>query len=100
MLRDDVITLVREVPAAHGIFNKPEERQKECFCKVQSVSRSEFWRARQNGIEPQYIFTLSEYADYHDEKIVIYHDKRYRVLRTYVTEHEIELECGEATADA
>ena len=29
MLRDDVITLVLEVPRAHGVFDKPEEKQKE-----------------------------------------------------------------------
>lgn len=100
MLRDDVIMLVKEIPAAHGVFDKPMEKQKEVFCRVQSVSRSEFWRAKQNGLEPQFIFTLSEYADYHDEKIVLYHEKRYRVIRTYVTDHEIELEVGEVTADA
>lgn len=100
MLRDDVITLVREVPRAHGVFDKPEEQQTDVFCRVQSVARSEFWRAKQNGLEPDFLFTLSEYADYHDEKIVLYQGRRYRVLRTYVKVHEIELECGEVTADA
>lgn len=100
MLRDDVITLVLEVPRAHGVFDTPEEKQMDVFCRVQSVARSEFWRAKQNGLEPVYIFTLSEYADYHDEKIVLYRGRRYRVIRTFVKDHEIELEVGEVTADA
>ena len=100
MLRDDAIMLVREVPRAHRVFDKPEEITTEVFCRVQSVARSEFWRAKENGLEPDILFTLSEYADYHDEKIVLYRGKRYRVLRTYVKNHAIELECGEVTADA
>lgn len=100
MLRDDVVTLIKEVPKAHGIFDKPEELEKEVFCKVTSISRSEFWRAKNNGAEPVFLFILSEYADYHDEKIVLYHGKRYRVLRSYVSEHNIELEVGEVTVDA
>lgn len=100
MLRDDVITLVREKPGAHGVFDKPTEEQCEVFCRVQSVSRSEFWRAKENGLEPQFIFTLSEYVDYHGEKIVLYHGKRYRVIRSYVKDHKTELEVGEVTADA
>lgn len=100
MICEDVVILVSEKPEAHGVFDKPTEEQKECFCQVKSVARSEFWKAKENGIEPQIIFTLSEYVDYNDEKIVIYRGKRYRVLRTYVTEHAIELECGEVKADA
>jgi SPP1 family predicted phage head-tail adaptor len=100
MICDDVIQLVQENPAAHGVFSATTETTTTCFCRVQSVARTEFYRALENGIEPQFVFTLSEYVDYNGEKIVIYKNKRYRVVRTYVYEHSVELTVEEATADA
>lgn len=99
MICDDVIYLVSEDPKAHGVFDRASETGKECFCRVNSVTRSEFYKARENGIQPLYVFTISEYADYDGEKIVIYKGKRYRVIRTYVNHHSVELTVGEATAD-
>ena len=101
MICDDVVSLVREAPAAHGIFEAGvSETATQVFCQVESVSRTEYWHALQNGLEPSYVLRISEYADYNGEKLVIFRGRRYRVLRTYVTEHAIELTIGEATTDA
>lgn len=100
MICDDVIYLISEDPAAHGVFNKPTETKKMCYCRINSVTRNEFYKAKENGIEPIYAFVISEYADYNGEKIVEFRDKRYRVIRSYVTDHAVELTVGEATADA
>lgn len=100
MICDDVIYLVREDPKAHGIFDKPQEVLIECFCRVSSVTRQEFYRARENGLSPQFVFILSEYADYKGEKIVVYRNHRYRVIRSYVQNHAVELTVEEATVDA
>ena len=100
MICDDVCYLVDEDPRAHGIFAGRTEETTQCFCRVESVSRAEYWRAKAAGLEPSYVLTLSEYADYAGQKIVIFRGRRWRVLRTYVTEHAIELEIGEITADA
>ena len=100
MICDDVIFLVAENPAAHGIFDAPTEPQTQVFCQVKSVRQSEFWRAQENGLTPRFVFTISEHEDYHDEKIVIFHGVRYRVLRSYVTAHAVELTVGEVTTDA
>lgn len=100
MICDDVIYLISETPAAHGVFTQSTETQKMCYCRVDSVTRSEFYKARENGIQPIYLFVLSEYADYNGEKIVIYNGTRYRVIRSYVKNHAVELTVGEATADA
>lgn len=100
MICDDVCKLVSEAPAAHGIFDPPQETMTEVFCQVESVSRTEFWRAQQAGLEPSYVLRLSEYADYDGQKIVVFRGKRWRVLRTYVTDHAIELTIGEAVHDA
>ena len=100
MICDDVIYLVSENPAAHGVFENTTETEKMCYCRVNSVTRNEFYKARENGIQPVYAFVLSEYADYNGEKIVIYKNKRYRVTRSYVKNHAVELTVEEATADA
>lgn len=114
MICDDVIYLISEDPAAHGTFDKPEETKTMCYCRINSVTRSEFYTAREHGIEPLFTFALSEYADYNGEKIVEYNGKRYRVIRSYVGgysynsrrgysdigNHSVELTVGEVTADA
>lgn len=114
MICDDVIYLISEDPAAHGAFDKPDETRKMCYCRINSVTRSEFYTAREHGIEPLFTFSLSEYADYNGEKIVEYNGKRYRVIRSYVGgssynsrrgysdigNHSVELTVGEVTADA
>ncbi len=83
MICDDVIYLIGEVPAAHGIFQQVEEPRRMVYCQVNSVTRYEYYRARDNGLEPSYVFRLSEAEDYQGEKIVEYRGKRYRVMRTY-----------------
>lgn len=83
MICDDVIELVAEAPRAHGIFEETVETRRKVFCQVNSVSRYEFYRAREAGLQPNFVFRLSESDDYHGEKIVIYRGVRYRVLRTY-----------------
>ena len=100
MICDDVCYLIAENPQAHGVFDKPQEPEIPVFCQVLSVSRSEYWHALQNGIEPSFVLRFSEYADYHGEKLLQFRGKRWRVIRTYVTDHAVELTIGEVTADA
>lgn len=100
MIRDDVIYLVNESPAARGIFETPQETLSTAFCRVKSVTRSEFWRAKEHGLEPELVFTLSEYADYGGQKVLLYAGERYRVLRSYVTGHAVELTAARILADA
>lgn len=100
MIRDDVLFLVNENPAAHGIFDPPAETQRMVYCRVHSVTRSEFWHAMQAGIEPELVFEISDYADYNGEKLLVYNGRRWRVVRTYVTAHTVSLTAAPATADA
>lgn len=100
MICDDVLTLVGEVPAAHGVFEPVAEPQRKVFCQVNSVSRSEYFHALAAGITPRFSVRISEAADYQGEKIAIYHGERLRVIRTYVQKHAIELTLGEVTVDA
>lgn len=96
----DVITLVSESPAAHGVLDEITETQKQVFCTVRSVGMSEAYQAMSNGLHPQFVFVLSDYADYDGEKVAIYNGKRYRVIRTYRQNQGMELTVEEATIDA
>lgn len=100
MICDDVCTLLRENPEAHGIFDPPTEDPCTVFVQVQSVGRYEFYRGLENGLEPRYVLRISEREDYHGEKIVLFRGDRYRVIRSYIDGQSVELTIGEVTADA
>ena len=99
MINCDVIYLIAETPEAHGIFSPPAESERMVFCEVNSVSRYEFWRAKENGVTPTYVFRLSDRLEYQGEKIVKYNGDRYRVVRTYGDGYAIELTVEPATID-
>ena len=100
MMFRDVITLVSENPAAHGVLDDITETQKQVFCSVRSVGMSEAYQAMSNGLHPQFVFVLSDYADYGGEKVVIYNGIRYRVIRTYRQNQGLEMTVEEVTIDA
>lgn len=100
MICDDVCYLIAEDPAAHGAFDRPTETARMVYCQVMSVGRAEFYRALSNGLTPSWVLRLSEAADYQDEKIVLFREKRWRVLRSYQDGMSVELTIGEATVDA
>lgn len=100
MIRATVITLIGEDPSAHGVFDVPDNIQNEVFAEVMSASQNEFYRARENGLEPELVFKLTDYGDYNGEKILVYDDKRWRVIRTYIKEEALFIVAGKAAADA
>lgn len=95
MINHDVITLIKR--ETHGVFTAPEESTREVFCTVESVGMNEFYRALEHGIEPQFRFILADYAEYDGEKLLEYHGNRYRIVRTYIDDHAVELTVEEAT---
>lgn len=100
MLFRDVITLISENPAAHGVFDTTSETSRQVFCSVRSVGMTEAYTALSNGLNPQFVFVLSDYADYQGEKICSYNGTRYRIVRTYRNNQQIDLTVEEATHDA
>ena len=81
---DDVLSLVaREfTPDANGV-PQAEETAREVFCKVGSVTRSEFYTGGRAGLNPEFVFTVFS-ADYMGESVIIYGGKSYAVYRTYL----------------
>lgn len=83
MDRSDVITLIKEtnVKNQYGVYEATTQ-SREIFCQVRSVTRTEFFEAGRNGINPEYQFTVFA-DDYEGEKTVVYRGKAYGVYRTY-----------------
>lgn len=100
MVRATTVTLIGEDPSAHGVFDVPDNNQNEVFAEVMSASQNEFYKAMENGLEPELVFRLTDYGDYNGEKIVVYDDKRWRVIRTYIKEEALFIVVGKAAADA
>ena len=100
MLFRDVLNLIAENPAAHGVFDSVSETSRRVFCTVRSVGMSEAYTAFSNGLSPEFVFILSDYSDYNGEKICEYQGTRYRIVRTYRNNQGIELTVEEVTHDA
>ena len=86
MVKADVISLIAEVPAAHGVFDTVTKTARTVYCTVRSVGRTEMYHAMSAGLQPEYIFELAHFFEYQGEKLVEYQGVEYRVIRTYVTD--------------
>lgn len=99
---DDVIKLISTGEASYDASGNEilTETERQVFCQVRSVGRSEFYQAAQNNLHPEYIFVISNYRDYLGEKELIYTDwtgqtKRYSITRTYRSGDSVELTASE-----
>lgn len=83
MDRSEVITLVKETQVKNdfGVY-EPVSETRDVFCQVRSITRSEFFDAGRNGLNPEFEFDVF-FGDYEGERTVIYKDQRYAVYRTY-----------------
>jgi len=86
---DDVIKLIKNTYTVDDYGNHvPTEESTEVFCDVRTVTRSEYYLAAQADLQPEYVFRLSNFKDYHGEAFVRYTDwtgkeKLYHVVRVY-----------------
>lgn len=90
MDRSEVITLIKtneQTQDANGVWHKTQT-ERQVFCQVNSVTRSEFFEAGRAGLNPEYEFTLF-FADYEGEELIEYKGKRYAVYRTYIGRNDI-----------
>lgn len=83
MDRSSVISLISETKTKneYGVYQTTTS-SRDVFCQVNSVSRSEFFEAGRNGLNPEYEFTMFA-GDYNGERIVGYNGDTYAVYRTY-----------------
>lgn len=67
----------------------------EVFADVQSARRSEFYAAKQIGVNLAIVVKLRA-ADYNDQERLVWNGKRYKVERAYTSAREVyELNCSE-----
>lgn len=93
MDKSDVIKLVKETPTRNEYkVLTTIKTEREVYCQVHTISQKEFFKAGEQGLKPQFRFTIANSADYNGEKIVVYNGKEYAVYRTYIKDTEaIEL---------
>ena len=79
----DVITLRKSTATvdAYGVTRLQWETS-DVYAKVESVSASEFFEGGQNGLKPEYRFTVSVW-DYNDEMELAFNGQLYSIYRTY-----------------
>lgn len=81
-----VCTLIKDAPRAHGAHETVTETGREVYCEVHSAGRSEFYQAASVGLRPEYVLKLRAREDWEDEIKVEFEGKRYRVIRSYITD--------------
>ena len=102
---DDVIKLISVSYITDEYGNQNEVKtMRTVFCKVGSIGRTEFYAAEQAGMHPNYVFTLSHYKDYHNEKELVYTDwngevRYFTITRTYIYGDSIDLTAEERVAN-
>lgn len=89
MDRSDVITLYAESVSydSYGVANK-SITSRNVFCKVDSVTRSEFYEGGRNGLNPEFRMTMFV-GDYNGERVIGFKGKKYSVYRTYLAKTDI-----------
>ena len=84
MDRSEIITLVSytQTQDQQGVRRDTTPTETTVFCQVDSISRAEFFDAGQNGIKPEYRFSMF-FGDYAGQRVVIYKGVTYSIYRTY-----------------
>ena len=95
---NDVLTLIRRKLAADG-YTVEMETRRDVFCRLDSVSRSEFYQAQATDLRPELVFVLADYLDYDDEYLCIFDSVWYRVIRTYRKGRELEIVVQKASRE-
>lgn len=102
MIRADVCYLIKETPGTHGVFDTPQRTERMVYCTVRSVSSADYWRAYEHGVTEEYVFVLSDSAEYQGETLIRYGEgdaaRYFRVVRTYVNGPAVEITVEEAKA--
>lgn len=81
---DDVLTLLSAnyTKDKYGVPRRETPQETKIYCKVDSITRNEFFAAGRNGLNPEYRFTIFA-GDYNGEREIGFHGNNYSVYRTY-----------------
>lgn len=89
MDRSDIVTLYADTVTYddYGVAVK-NRTAREVFCKVDSVTRAEFFEGGRSGLNPEYRVTMF-FGDYSGEVVLEYNGRMYSVYRTYQAKTDI-----------
>ena len=73
------------VQGTDGVWRTTAATEAEVYAKVKSITRSEFFSAGQNGLRPDYQFSVFA-GEYSGQKSCEYNGERYAIYRTYRAE--------------
>lgn len=76
---------------ASGTQKPTVAQRRQVYCEVQSVSMRESYKALAIGHNPEVKIVLRDYLDYQSEAFVLFRGSRYKVLRAYQQDREVEL---------
>lgn len=82
-MTDDVLIFFETIKSQdkYGVWHETDN-PRQVFCRVNSITRSEFYQSGRKGLNPEYEFTVF-HGDYHGEKECQFHGDRYSIYRTY-----------------
>ncbi len=89
---DDLVTLIEfsETPNDMGDLVEAETR-KDVFAEVRSVGMKETYQAMSLDLTLEKVFILADYLDYDGQMAIEHNGTRYKVIRTYRKENELEI---------
>lgn len=76
----DLVAITQTVDA-QGV-DRDAERSRRIYCRVDSITRQEFFEAGRAGLNPEWRFTVFA-GDYKGERTLSYEGQRYGIYRTY-----------------
>ena len=84
MDKSDVIKLIKvtNTKDSAGVQRTVYGEPRTVMCQVDRVTRSEFFDAGRNGLNPEFVFRVF-FADYEGERLLEYNGKRYGIYRTF-----------------
>lgn len=89
---DAVLTLISQKTYKNEFgVSESIQTSRDVFCRVVSVTRTEFFEGGRNGLNPEYQFTVFS-GDYDGETLCEYNGNSYGIYRVYRTDDDyIEL---------
>lgn len=77
-----------------GVFDaRTETSSKNVLATVDSVGMNEYYKAMAEGLEPEVVFVLADWADYAGEKLVVWQGQNYKVIRAAMRGVTMRLTC-------
>lgn len=101
---NECIYLIPALPAPDDTYGDTQQtpdtvKKRMVFGDAKSVSRSEYYKAKELGIELKAVLVVN-LDDYNDERFAEYNGATYRIEREYRKEQKLELVCETIGAPA